>query len=72
MAEAANAMSQEMLARLLAQEQFSLPLGGVSDLRDAVNRSHAAAPNASVISNCRIASSIASLRTTEVLTIALQ
>jgi DNA mismatch repair protein MutS2 len=25
-------------ARLLSQEQFSLPLGGVSDLRDAVNR----------------------------------
>ncbi len=34
-----DALSLVAEARLLSQEQFSLPLGGVSDLRDAVNRS---------------------------------
>ena len=33
-----DALSLVAEARLLSQEQFSLPLGGVSDLRDAVNR----------------------------------
>ncbi len=36
--QVADALSLVAEARKLAQEQFSLPLGGVSDLRDAVNR----------------------------------
>ncbi|MDY7228137.1 endonuclease MutS2 [Hyalangium rubrum] len=36
--QVADALSLVGEARSLAQEQFSLPLGGVSDLRDAVNR----------------------------------
>jgi DNA mismatch repair protein MutS2 len=37
--QVADALSLVSEARVLAQEQFSLPLGGVSDLRDAVHRS---------------------------------
>ncbi|HYH98979.1 endonuclease MutS2 [Hyalangium sp.] len=36
--QVSDALSLVAEARLLAQEQFSLPLGGVSDLRDAVGR----------------------------------
>jgi DNA mismatch repair protein MutS2 len=36
--QVADALSLVGEARTLAQEQFSLPLGGVSDLRDAINR----------------------------------